>query len=342
MNFNPVTTINSRKPIDHVRITVFEYGPDHVQEETMDDLQACFQVADKGHMRWINLDGVRREEVEAICKHFNIHHLLMEDIMSTGQRAKMDEIGQTLFCLLPMMTFRAESSSVEQEQVSLVLARNLVISFQDDPGRDVFDPVRERLRSTGTKVRNSGADYLMYSLLDVIVDNYFIVMDHLGERIEVLEDIIPRQPNNRTLGRINYLRKEMLLFKRGISPVRELVNGLLKSENDLLEESTEKYFKDVYDHIVQASDLADNYRDMVMNLQELYHAQMNQKLNEVMKVLAIVTTLLAPLTVITGIYGMNFDVMPELRSPYGYFIVLLVMLFIFISMIVIFRKRGWF
>lgn len=342
MNFNPVTASTSRRKVEKVKITVFEFDAHSIREEVMDSVADCFKFRETKTIKWINVDGVRREEVEKICEHFHIHYLLMEDIMSEGQRAKMDEIGENVFCLLPMMYFMAESSTVDQEQVSLVLAKNVVISFQDDPDRDVFNPIRERLRTGGTKIRNSGADYLLYALLDIIVDNYFIVMDSLGERIEVLEEIIPRQPNNRTLARINFLRKEMLVFKRGITPVREVMNGLMKSENDLLQENTVKYFKDVYDHIVQAVDLSESYRELVMNLQELYHAQMNQKLNEVMKVLAVVTTLLAPLTVITGIYGMNFDVMPELRSPYGYFIVLGVMLFIFVSMLMIFRKRGWF
>lgn len=342
MNFNPVTAASTRPLVDHVKITVFEYDEKSVKEEVMDRLEDCFRFSHSNCVKWINVDGVRRQEVEAICKEYDIHYLLMEDIMSEGQRAKMDEIGNNLFCLLPMTNFRDESSSVDMEQVSLVLTKNVVISFQDDPRRDVFNPIRERLRSNGTKIRNSGADYLLYSLLDEIVDNYFTVMDKLGERIEVLEEIIPRQPNNRTLGRINFLRKEALLFKRGIVPVREVLTGLLKSENDLIEENTRKYFKDVYDHIIQATDLSENYRDMVINLQELYHTQMSQKMNEVMKVLAIVTTLLAPLTVITGIYGMNFEHMPELKSPHGYFVVLGVMLIIFVGMITIFRKRGWF
>ncbi|MGX5818189.1 magnesium/cobalt transporter CorA [Chitinophaga lutea] len=342
MNFNPVTAATSRRAVDKVRITVFEYDAKHIREEVTDNVENCLRYTKSDCIKWINVDGVRRDDVEKISGYFGVHALLMEDIMSEGQRAKMDEIGDNLFCLLPMIYFMPESSSIDIEQVSLVLGKNVVISFQDDPSRDVFNPIREKLRNNGTKLRMKGADYLLYALLDTIVDNYFVVMDQLGERIEILEEIIPRQPNNRTLARINFVRKETLLFKRAIAPVRELLNGLLKSENDLLREDTEKYFKDVYDHIVQANDLAESYRDLVMNLQELYHAQMNQKLNEVMKVLAVVTTLLAPMTVITGIYGMNFDVMPELRNPHGYFIVLGVMLTLFCTMIYIFRKRDWF
>lgn len=342
MNFNPVTAVTSRKPVENVRITIYEYDSGYFHEEITDRVADCFRFAETDTKKWINVDGVRREEVEAICRHFNIHFLLMEDIMSEGQRAKMDEIGDNLFCLLPMCYFKQESSSVELEQVSLVLGKNVVISFQDDPNRDVFNPIRERLRTSGTKLRLAGSDYLLYALLDIIVDNYFLVMDHLGDRIELMEDIIPRQPNNRTLARVNYLRRELMEFKRNITPVRDVMNGLMKSENALLEENTEKYFKDVQDHIIQAVDLAESYRDIVINLQELYHAQMNQKLNEVMKVLTVVTTLLAPMTVITGIYGMNFDHMPELKNPNGYFVTLGAMILIFLAMIVFFRKRGWF
>jgi magnesium transporter len=176
----------------------------------------------------------------------------------------------------------------------------------------------------------------------VIVDNYYLVMEKLGDRIESLEELIIRQPNNRSLAKINQLRKEMIVLKRSISPVRELVNGILRSESDLIEERTEKYFKDVYDHIVQANDLAENYRDMMMNLQDLYLSNVNLKLNEVMKVMAIVTCLLAPATVIGGIFGMNFDRIPLLHNQWGFFISVGLMLVIPVWMIILFRRRGWF
>ncbi|UYQ92864.1 magnesium/cobalt transporter CorA [Chitinophaga horti] len=342
MNFNPVDSVLTRPVPEQVKITVFEYNERELTEDQHATLQECTDYRRSDKIKWINVDGLRKEEVNYICKEYGIHYLLEEDILSVGQRAKMDEVENRLFCLLPMVYFKAESSIVEQEQVSLVMGPNFVISFQEDPARDVFDPIRERLRIQGSKVRNMSTDYLFYSLLDIIVDNYFIVLDKLGERIELMEDVIPHQANKRTLARINYLRKEMLLFKRAIAPVRELVNGLLKSENDLLAERTEKYFKDVYDHIVQATEMAENYRDMVTNLLELYHTQTSLKMNEVMKVLAVVTTLMAPLTVIAGIYGMNFDNIPELHTKNGYFVTLGIMGVMLVSMIVFFRKRGWF
>ncbi|WP_143308711.1 magnesium/cobalt transporter CorA [Chitinophaga vietnamensis] len=342
MNFNPAISVTTRKTAAVAKINVFDYDANECTESMLSSAEETFPYAESPRISWINIDGLNKDEVHKICERFNIHPLLEEDILSIGQRAKMDEIGECLFCLLPMMYFNCETSTVEQEQVSIVLGKNFVISFQEDPSRDVFDPIRDKLRINTSRIRSGGADYLCYSLLDIIVDNYFVVLDKLGERIELMEDMVQHQPNTRTLARINFLRREVLLFKRAIAPVRELLNGILKSESDLLEDRVTKYFKDVHDHIIQCNDLADNYRDMVLNLQEMYHTQLNLKLNEIMKVLAVVTTLMAPLTLIAGIYGMNFKNMPELEVPNGYFITLGSMAVILIIMIWVFRKRGWF
>lgn len=217
-----------------------------------------------------------------------------------------------------------------------------MISFQDDSSRDVFDGLREKLRIPSSKLRQSGADYLCYALLDMIVDNYYIVMEKLGERIEMLEEEIIRFSNTNSISDINSLRKEMIVLKRNVAPVRELVNGYIRSDSELIEERTTKYFKDVYDHIVQANDLAENYRDMMINLQDLYLSNVNLKMNEVMKVMAIVTCLLAPATVIGGIFGMNFDRIPTLHNEYGFFTAVFFMILIPVWMLFTFRKRGWF
>jgi magnesium transporter len=191
-------------------------------------------------------------------------------------------------------------------------------------------------------VRDGKPDYLFYSLIDLIVDKYFVVMEKLGEKIEDLEEDIVHRADTRTLAKINFLRKELIFLKRSISPVREMINGILRSETNLIEEKTERYFKDIYDHIVQANELAENYRDMMINLQDLYLSNVNLKMNEVMKVMAVVTCLLAPATVIGGIFGMNFVKIPWLHNPYGFFIAVGLMLIIPIWMIWIFKKRGWF
>jgi magnesium transporter len=342
MNYNPVTGPSTRRPAHCEKITVFDYDSDNCEEIATLDEAVLFQYLDSPKVTWINVDGINKEMVHKICTHYNIHALLEEDIMSVGQRAKMDEIGDYLFCLLPMVYFNEETSTIEQEQVSIVLSKHFLISFQEDADRDVFDNIRGKLRINHSRIRTAGTDYLCYSLLDIIVDSYFTVIEKLGERIEQMEEWIQHQPNTRTLARINFLRKELLLLKRAIAPVRELINGFMKSESDLLDERTIKYFKDVYDHIIQANELAENYREMILTLQEQYHTQINIKMNEIMKVLAVVTTLMAPLTFVAGIYGMNFDNMPEIHTHNGYYVVLVAMLVMLIGMIIFVRKRGWF
>jgi magnesium transporter len=339
---NPVVPVE-REEARAVQVLVFQFNADSVQEYKYDSVAECLRFAHQNeHVYWINIDGLRKKDVELICERFGIHYLLMEDILSIGQRPKMDEIENVLYCLLNMLYFDNTTITVEQEQISIVLGKNFVISFQEDPKRDVFNPLRDKLRLSNSRVRQRGADYLCYSMLDLIVDNYFSVMEKLGEKIEELEEEVIRYSNKRNLARINQVRKELIVLKRNMAPVRDLINGILRSESVLLEESTSKYFKDVYDHIVQANDLSENYRDMMIALQDLYLNNVNLKLNEVMKVMAIVTCLLAPAAVIGGIFGMNFDRIPYLHNQYGFFIAVGLMLLIPLWMILVFKRRGWF
>ena len=321
---------------------VYEYDSDHVENHHFSSVNDVLKFCNPGKNVWINIGGLRREDVNNICDQFNIHPLIAEDILSRGQRPKMDELNQLVYCLLNMLYYNAELHTVESEQISIVLLSNVVITFQEEPKRDVFNPLRDRIRIAGSKVRDSKVDYLFYSLIDLIVDNYFVVMEQLGEKIGALEEDIARKPDTNTLSKINLLRKEMILLKRNVSPVREIINGILRSENSLVEERTEKYFKDVYDHIVQANELAENYRDMMINLQDLYLSNVNLRMNEVMKVMAIVTCLLAPATVIGGIFGMNFDRLPYIHDQNGFFIAVTLMLLIPVWMIYVFKRRGWF
>jgi magnesium transporter len=331
-----------RKEPEKTLISVFDYNSAEVKYEEIIEIKECYKFLDTGNVSWINFEGLKKADVENICNHFGIHPLIQEDILSSGQRPKMDDLNQLLFCLLNMLYFNEETSAVESEQISIVLGKNFVLCFQEDATRDVFNSIREKIKVAGSKLRLSGSDYLFYSLIDMIVDHYFVVMEKLGEKIEGLEEDITHRPDTRTLAKINMLRKEMIVLKRNISPVRELINGILRSESELVEERTEKYFKDVYDHIVQANELAENYRDMMINLQDLYLSNVNLKMNEVMKVMAVVTCLLAPATVIGGIFGMNFNRIPWLHNPYGFFIAVGLMLIIPVWMIWIFKRRGWF
>jgi magnesium transporter len=338
---NP-TILPIREEVDRVRVFVYHYDAQELQSFELNSVEECYEFRDKPGNTWINIDGIRKVDVEKICTHFGIHNLLVEDILSIGQRPKMDEIDNVLYCLLNMLYFNKTKHSVEPEQISIALGNHFVITFQEDASRDVFNSVRERLKLNHSKIRQSSVDYLCYSLLDMIVDHYFVVMEQLGERMEQLEEEIVKRSNNRSLARINSLRKELIVLKRNVTPVREIVNGIIRSESELLEDRTTKYFKDVYDHIMQANDLAENYRDMMNSLQDLYISKVNLKMNEVMKVMAVVTSLLAPATVIGGIFGMNFDVIPYLHQEWGFWLAVGSMLFIPLVMLIFFKRRGWF
>jgi magnesium transporter len=331
-----------REEAKDVVVTVYDYNETIIEEKKLPAVGDCFSYKSSGRTTWINIDGLRKAEVESVCNHFDIHPLVIEDILSINQRPKLDEADNSIFCLLNMLYYNDEKHSVEQEQISIILAKDVVISFQEDAHRDVFTSLREKLKTPHSKIRQRPADYLCYTLLDMIVDHYFVVMEKLSERIEELEEEVTRGNNTRSLSHITQLRKELIVLKRNISPVRELVNGFLRTESELIEDRHVKYYKDVYDHIVQAIDLSDNYRDVMVSLHDLHINNVNMKMNEVMKVMAIVTCLLAPATVIGGIFGMNFESIPWLHSPYGFFGAVVAMLAIPVWMLMMFRKRGWF
>lgn len=341
LNVNP-TIVPQRPEASEVRTTVFDYNEEILEEHDHLTVEECLLYKNTPLITWINIEGIRKADVELVCNHYNVHPLIIEDILSINQRPKMDEVDGILYCLLNMLYFNEEDKSIETEQISIVLGKSFVISFQEDAVRDVFDPVRTRLKIAHSKIRQHGADYLLYSLLDMIVDNYFIVMEKLGEQIEMVEEEVTRNNSPLALARISHFRKEMIVLKRNISPVRDLLNGMVRSESDLLDDRTNKYFKDVYDHIAQAYDLTENYRDVMVNIQDLYINNMNLKMNEVMKVMAIVTCLLAPATVIGGVFGMNFETIPLLHNHWGFSISVGLMLLIPIVMLRVFRKRGWF
>jgi magnesium transporter len=341
LHVNP-TAIPLRAEPERVSIYIYNYNAEFVEEKQLSAIEECFAYKDNQHISWINVDGLRKTEVEILCNHFAVHPLVTEDILSINQRPKMDEVEGILFCLLNMLYYNEQNRTVEIEQISIVLGSSFVLSFQEDAHRDVFDPMRNKLKIAKSNIRQRGADYLLYAMLDMIVDNYYVVMEKLGEQIELVEEEVVRSSNTKALAKINQLRKELIVLKRNIAPVRELVNGFIRSESELLDDRTTKYFKDVHDHIVQAFDLTENYRDMMMSMQDLYINNVNLRMNEVMKVMAIVTCLMAPATVIGGIFGMNFDKIPYLHNDYGFFIAMGLMLLIPVWMLRTFRKRGWF
>lgn len=339
LSVNP-TIPSERTDAEHAEVSVYSYDSAQIEENKSIPVSELVQFKTKPGISWINIDGIKKSDVEDVCQQFLIHALIQEDILSVGQRPKTDEVEGVLYCLLNMLYFNDEKKTVETEQVSIVLGTNFVISFQEDASRDVFNPVRSRLRSVKSQLRQRTADYLLYSMIDLIVDNYFLVMEKLGEQIELLEEEVARRSNKRSLARINQLRKELIVLKRNIAPVRDLVGSIIRSESELLEDRTTKYFKDVYDHITQAFDLSENYRDVMMSIQDLYLSNVNLKMNEAMKIMAVVTSLLAPATVIGGVFGMNFDVIPLSHHTQGFYIAIGLMVFSPLLMLSWFRRKG--
>lgn len=342
LRVNP-TVIPHREEAKEVSVMVYDYDAEQLEERKVEMVEQCYSFRESGRTTWINIDGLRKSDVEKVCSSFNIHPLIIEDILSINQRPKYEETETSIFCLLNMLYFNEEQAAVEQEQISIILGKEFVISFQEDAQRDVFNPVREKLKIAASKIRQRPADYLCYAMLDLIVDHYFVVMEKLGEQIEIVEAEVSRGDNHRSLGKITQLRKELIILKRNFAPVRELVNGFLRSDSDLLEDRHTKYYKDVYDHIVQALDLSENYRDVMVSMQDLHVNNVNLRMNEVMKVMAMVTCLMAPATVIGGIFGMNFDNNVDFfHQQWGFYTAVGLMLLIPILMLWIFRRRGWF
>lgn len=322
--------------------SIFDYSSAHLEERQVPDEAACALYRKSGNITWINMDGLRKKEVEQLCLHYDIHPLVVDDILSLSERAKMEESGDVIFCVLPMMFFNDETGDIELEDVSIVLGKDFLLSFQEEPTRDVFDRVRRQLRDAGSNLRSRPTEFLAYSLLDVIVDSYFEVLEQLSERIERLEDSLLKKQTTAQLARISSLRRNVTIVRRAVLPVREMVAHFVRSDNALLEERHEKYFRDVLDHTIQATDYVEGQRDMLMNLQDLYMNQINLRMNEVMKVFTMVATLLAPATVIGGIFGMNFDVIPMQHKATGFYISVAAMFLIPLVMLLYFKRKGWY
>lgn len=323
-------------------IQIFDYNKDELLEKEIQDVKESFELKTKNSITWLNMDSVHRNEVEKISNHFDIHYLIQEDIMSHGQRPKFDELNDILFVQLNMLFYNISTNNIEHEQLSIVLGNNYVISFQEDPQQDVFNPLRQKLRFDSSKLRQKPADYLFYTMIDLVVDSYFPVIEKVGERIEKAEEDLMAGSGKNAFHDINMVRKDLILLKRNTTPVRDLIAAIIRSDSNLLEDDTTKYYRDVYDHIMQANDLVDNYRELLNTLQDIYFNNVNLRMNEVMKTLAILTTIMAPATIIGGVFGMNFDVIPYAHHKWGFYGTVFFMLLIPLIMLGWFSKRGWF
>jgi magnesium transporter len=324
-----------------VRITVIDYDADHYEERTVTDIEECFPYRDTGTVTWINIDGLANIDVIGkIGNCFSIHPLTLEALLNTEQRPKIVDMETYIYLSLKMLSMKKESYDIKVEHVSIIIGPNYLISFQEDVG-DVFDPVRERIRREGGRVRKNGPDYLAYALIDDIVDNYFIVMEKIEERVEDLEEELVVSATRESVWKINRLKKDMIFLRKAVWPLREVITGLERAESPLIKESTHIYLRDVYDHTIQVIDTLETLRDMVSGMLDIYLSSLSYKMNEIMKVLTLIATIFIPLTFVAGVYGMNFQYMPELTWEYGYFTVWGVMILMVVLMLFYFRKRQW-
>jgi magnesium transporter len=329
------------KKVEKVRIRIIDYDETQLEEKEVATVEECFPFKDKPTVTWINIDGLHDLGViEKIGKQFGLHPLVMEDIVNTGQRPKLEDFENHVFVVLKMLYYDQAKNELDSEQISLIFGQNFVISFQERVG-DFFDPLRERIRKNKGRVRKAGADYLAYALIDSIVDHYFVILEQVGEKIEDAEQELAVNPTLETLQTIRTFKKEMIFLRKSIWPLRDVVNSLERGESSLVDESTLIYLRDVYDHTIQIIDTVESYRDMLSAMLDVYLSSISNRMNEVMKVLTIFAAIFIPLTFVAGIYGMNFAFMPELGWRWGYFGILLVMAIITAVMIVYFKRKRW-
>ncbi len=328
--------------LDMPKIYLIRFSEYELLEEYTDSIEYCAEAAKRFEgITWINIDGVHHIPLaEKVGELFGIHPLVLEDIMNTEQRPKMEEHDNFLFFSMKMLSLSGKNNELLVEQVSMLLGKDLVITFQESPG-DVFEPVRNRIRHGKGRIRKQKADYLAYALIDALVDNYFVILEKVGEEIEDLERLILKQTNAEPIPRIHALKGHMLLVRRAAWPMRELVNNFEKSESVWLEASTRIFLRDVYDHTIQIIDSVEVSRELVSGLLDMHLSSLSNKTNKVMKLLTIISTIFIPLTFIAGVYGMNFDYMPELRWEWGYPAILALMFLAAITMLWFFRRKKW-
>lgn len=336
-----ITHVGQRR-LEKAKITLIDYTANQFQEKELANIEAAFTNRPAGGVTWINIDGLHDTELtEKIGQHFGIHPLVLEDLSNTTQRPKYENYDGYIFVVMKMLNYSEETGKTTAEQLSLIIGKDYLLTFQEQPG-DIFDPLRERIRNAKGRIRSAGPDYLAYSLIDAAVDNYFVILEAFGEKIEDIEDRLVSNSRPKVLQTIHQLKREMLFIRRAVWPLREVINGLQRRESPLIQATTGIYLRDLYDHTIQIIDTVENYRDMASGMLDIYLSSINNRLNEVMKILTIFSTIFIPLTFVTGVYGMNFKYMPELNWHYAYFVIWGVMLAAAGSMLVYFKNKKWF
>jgi len=329
-----------KKRTNKVKLSVIDFTPDEFQEFDCETVEETSPFKKSNSISWINVDGLHDLQViEEIGKNFELHPLLLEDLVNTDHRPKMEEFDNCIFFNLKMLGLSPNKKSVVSEQVSFVLGDSWLISFQEQEG-DIFDDLRNRLRHSKGIIRTRKIDYLLYRLIDTIVDNYFFITEYFSEMSEQMEEVVIKNADNDMLLKIQSLKKQIQKFKKSVHPLREAVTSLQK-DSDLISPENQRYFNDVHEHIIQLSENIESQREVMSNIMDLYLSGQSNNMNQVMKVLTIIATIFIPLTFVAGIYGMNFDYMPELHWEYGYLGIWILMLVMIIIMVIFFRRKKW-
>ncbi|PLX80008.1 MAG: magnesium and cobalt transport protein CorA [Desulfuromonas sp.] len=323
-------------------LSFFDYDPVHLDIQENVSFESCLQLKESSTVSWINLDGIHDIPlIEKFGSEFGIHPLALEDILNTEHRPKIEDFEDFSLIILKMLQFNETSGEIETEQVSLLLSKRYVLSFQERPG-DVFDGLRDRLQRSNGRIRQRGTDYLAYALLDSIVDSYFHILEKVGDRLALLEEQVSVRPDQECMQQIHRYKSELIKLRKSIWPLRDVISELQRGESGLIAESTSLYLRDLYDHTIQVLDTVEIFRDTVSGLLDLYLSSISQRMNEVMQVLTIMATIFIPLTFIAGIYGMNFEYMPELKWRWGYPAVWGLMGGCLLGMLIYFKRKKWF
>jgi magnesium transporter len=329
-------------PVTDVSISITEYDQHTIKSYQAKTVEECVSCKFSAFNSWINVDGVHNVDIiKTLGEQFGLHQLTLEDILNTEIRPKIEVFENYMLIIVKMLRYNTQEKEIEAEQVSLVLGDNYVLSFQENKTGDVFDGIRLRIANPHGRHRKSGPDYLLYSLLDAIVDHYFVVLERIGEKLEDLEEEITGSPSQQVLKNLYALKQELIFMRRSVWPLREIISSLDREESVLIRKEIRKYIRDIYDHTIQVIDTTESFRDSTGSLLDLYLSSVSNRTNDVMKVLTMISTIFMPLTFIAGVYGMNFEYMPELKWRYGYFVVLGLMVISIIIMFIWFRRKKW-
>src|ERR1051326_9197830 len=323
-----------------VKLSLIQFNERELFEKDFYDVDDCFSQTAVDKVTWINVDGIHDTEIiKKMGEKFGIHSLTLEDVANNEQRPKFEEYDTYLASVMKMISYSGE---IHSEQLSVILLdNNTVLSFQEADGGDAFDIIRTRIRTGKGRVRKMGADYLAYCLIDAVVDLYFVVLEKIGDRIEILEEELVNDPNKQTMKLLHAMKREMIFLRKAVWPMRELINNFERCESKLIKKPTRLFLRDLYDHTIRVIDTVETFRDLLSGMMDIYLSSVSNRMNEVMKVLTIISTIFIPVAYIAGIYGMNFKYMPELDSPYGYWITWGIMGAIMLGMVIYFKKRKW-